>query len=318
VILLDLEVERGFMQASVPMLSSAASTISFLLNHPLNAKRKAGALLDFVRWQLASRLAPGPIAVPMAGEARILAQPGMNGATGNVYAGLHEFQDMAFTIHLLRPGDLFVDVGANVGSYSILAGAVSGADCIAIEPVPRTFRHLQDNLRLNALEGRSRALNIAIGAAPGRILMTTDEDSTCHVVTEREGAAPVAKLEVPVETLDGVLAGRTPTLLKIDVEGFETSVIEGATTTLAAPSLLALIIELRGHGERYGFDEELAHGKIRAAGFRPARYEPFERRLTALDERSPDLANVLYCRDFAAVEARLRSAPRVAVRGSSI
>jgi hypothetical protein len=41
--------------------------------------------------------------------------------SGNIYAGLHEFGDMAFVLHFLRAGDLFADVGANIGSYTVLA-----------------------------------------------------------------------------------------------------------------------------------------------------------------------------------------------------
>lgn len=49
----------------------------------------------------------------------------MTGATGNWYCGLQEYEDMSFVLHALRPGDLFVDVGANIGSYSILAAGGS-------------------------------------------------------------------------------------------------------------------------------------------------------------------------------------------------
>ena len=48
-------------------------------------------------------------------------------------------------LHLLRPGDLFLDLGSNVGSYTVLAGAVAGADVIAVEPVPVTLAVLRDN-----------------------------------------------------------------------------------------------------------------------------------------------------------------------------
>ena len=57
----------------------------------------------------------------------------MTGATGNIYAGLHEFVDMAFCLHLLRSGDLFVDVGANIGSYTVLASKVAGANSVTLE-----------------------------------------------------------------------------------------------------------------------------------------------------------------------------------------
>jgi hypothetical protein len=49
---------------------------------------------------------------------------GMTGATQNIYVGLQEFVDIMLTLHFLRKGDLFLDMGANVGSYTILASGV--------------------------------------------------------------------------------------------------------------------------------------------------------------------------------------------------
>lgn len=45
----------------------------------------------------------------------------MRGATGNVYVGLHEFESMGFVLHVLRSSSAFIDVGANVGAYTVLA-----------------------------------------------------------------------------------------------------------------------------------------------------------------------------------------------------
>ncbi|WP_017364163.1 hypothetical protein, partial [Methylococcus capsulatus] len=101
------------------------NTLSFLLNHPLSQGRKLPALARFVRWQLGSRLLPGEVVCPFVNDACLVVRPGMTGATGNLYVGLHEFEDMAFLLHYLRPEDLFVDVGANVGSYTVLAGGAS-------------------------------------------------------------------------------------------------------------------------------------------------------------------------------------------------
>src|SRR4051812_22416367 len=99
-------------------------TLRFVTGHPLNRGHKARALGRFLRWQVASRIWDGPRVVPFAGAARLLVHRGMMGATGNVYCGLHEFEDMALVIHALRPEDMFFDVGANVGSYTVLAAAV--------------------------------------------------------------------------------------------------------------------------------------------------------------------------------------------------
>ncbi len=56
---------------------------------------------------------------------------------------------MSFVLHFLRNTDLFIDVGANLGAYSILASSVSGARTIAFEPVPHTFQLLKNNIALN-------------------------------------------------------------------------------------------------------------------------------------------------------------------------
>ena len=101
------------------------STARFIIDHPLSRGRKLANLSRFACWQIGARLARGPTVAQFVNSAQLLATPGMAGATGNVYVGLHEFADMSFLLHFLRPNDLFVDVGANIGSYTILASAAS-------------------------------------------------------------------------------------------------------------------------------------------------------------------------------------------------
>src|SRR5438270_11919454 len=105
--------------------------IRFVWHHPLNAGNKLAALGRVVRWQVASRLLSGPITLPCVEGTSLLASRGMTGATGNWYCGLHEVRDMAFALHLLRPGDRFLDVGANVGSYTVLAAGAVGAKVVS-------------------------------------------------------------------------------------------------------------------------------------------------------------------------------------------
>ena len=100
---------------------SALSSLGFVTRHPLNAGRTLQALWRVLRWQLASRLAAGDVVYPWVNTSKFLVRAGETGLTGNIYGGLMEYADMAFLLHMLRPGELFVDVGANVGSFSILA-----------------------------------------------------------------------------------------------------------------------------------------------------------------------------------------------------
>src|ERR1700737_3441722 len=124
-------------------------TIAFIVRHPLNERRRLEALLRFCRWQVASRLAPGPVIVNFVDNVKLVLSPGRTGATMNFYTGLQEYDDMAFLLHTLRSEDLFVDVGANVGSYTLLAAGAVGARCVSLEPVPLAFGRLLENIRLN-------------------------------------------------------------------------------------------------------------------------------------------------------------------------
>src|SRR4051812_48596523 len=113
-----------------------AQLLTFVWNHPLNAGSKVSALGRVARWQVASRLLAGPFSLPFVEGASLLVSRGMTGATGNWYCGLHEPTDMAFVLHLLRPGDHFLDVGANIGSYTVLAAGAVGARVTSVEPLP--------------------------------------------------------------------------------------------------------------------------------------------------------------------------------------
>src|SRR6476469_5615627 len=111
------------------MLREIRQIAAFLSDHPLTRDHRAAAFARVCRWQIESRLRDEVI-VPWIGSIRLAVRRGMTGATGNVYAGLHEFADMAFTLHFLRPNDLFLDVGANIGSYTLLASGVCKARAI--------------------------------------------------------------------------------------------------------------------------------------------------------------------------------------------
>jgi FkbM family methyltransferase len=205
--------------------------------------------MRWVRWQLGSRLLLGSVVVPFVNVVRLLVQPGMTGATGNVYCGLHEFEDMALVLHALRADELLVDIGANVGSYTML-GAAAGARCLTIEPIPSTFAWLMRNVEINGLGDRVRALNLGLGRGEARLRFTGGRDTVNHVLAEGESADDA--MEVPVRTLDAVLDGRSPTLIKMDVEGFESEVLAGAVRALADPGLLAVIIP-QGQASRRTF-----------------------------------------------------------------
>ena len=115
------------------VMAALVNILNFIAGHPLTRDQKVRAFCRFLCWQIKCRL-QREVIVPWIAGTNLAVRRGMAGATGNIYCGLHEFEDMAFLLHLLRPEDTFVDVGANIGSYTILAAGVCRARSIAFEP----------------------------------------------------------------------------------------------------------------------------------------------------------------------------------------
>jgi FkbM family methyltransferase len=207
-------------------------------------------------------------------------------------------------------------VGANVGSYTVLAGG-AGARCIAIEPIKSAYTHLLRNVNLNGLGGSVDARNIGAGARKGVLKFTEGLDTVNHVAAASD-AGGGGLTEVEVDTLDNIAAGLRPLLIKIDVEGFEAEVLAGAERVLSDESLLAVIVELNGSGRRYGLDDSETHERMLGHGFKPCAYSPFTRELRALDISSRAPGNVIYVKDVEAAARRLSGAAKFRVNGDSI
>lgn len=278
--------------------------LAFVWTHPLNASGRVAAIVRVVRWQLGTRLLRGPIALSYVGETLLFASRGMTGATGNWYCGLHEPSEMGFVLHTLRPEDHFVDIGANVGSYAVLASGAVGARTTAVEPIPGTFSHLRQNVALNSLEARVRCWCGGVSDREGTLRFTSNLDTVNHVAVAGED---VGVIEVPVTTLDALLAEDIPTVIKIDVEGHERAVLAGATRVLSDPRLVAVCMETNGSGARYGASDAELIEVLHGFGFAPYTYEPLCRQLSA---GAGFGGNTIFVRDIAFVLHRNQTAPR--------
>ncbi|MBN1676330.1 MAG: FkbM family methyltransferase [Kiritimatiellae bacterium] len=300
-------------------LGELRARLRFVWRHPLCRRpgERVAALSRFLRWHLHGVLGARPLLFRFVNDSKVLLKPGVAGRE-TCYVGLAEFAEMAFVLHVLAPDDLFVDVGANIGLYTILAGAGAGARCIAVEPVPSAREYLTRNVELNGLGSRVECVTAAVGRETGRLRLTAGLCVCNHVVPDAAAArAATDILEAPAVTLDELVGAREPVLVKIDVEGYESEVIAGAPRVLSGPSLLAIVVELHGLGARYGHDETQLRALIREYGFQPFVYHPFDRTLTARDERAR-AKNTLFIRDPAEAGARLKRAPAFRIFGREI
>lgn len=212
-------------------------------------------------------------------------------------------EPLAFFRAYLRPGEVVVDVGANIGDTSIVcAGSVNpGGMVYAFEPHPRVFAWLRENLDLNRVDN-VRAANLALGESEGSVDFSDDRrDDMNHVLSAGAGT-----LRVPVKTLDSALPPLGEVrLLKVDVEGFELFVLRGARQVLQKTK--AVHVEVgEAHFEHYGYRLADVLGILIESGFSLYRFAS-DRELVPIDAqfRPLKVENVVGARDPDDLRARI-------------
>lgn len=189
----------------------------------------------------------------------------------SVYLGKEEVRELRLLSRLLRPGDVFVDCGANIGLFTVCGAELVGSrgTVIACEPVPATFRRLEANCALNDISDRVRLVNNALAAEPG--LEVTLAGAAHNVMSIDARPDAVGEL-VKTVTIDGLLEGSSSVAgLKVDVEGYELAALRGGEQTIARSSPWIVIefnSELIGVHELGSWD---VHAFLAARGYRAYR-----------------------------------------------
>jgi FkbM family methyltransferase len=150
---------------------------------------------------------------------------------------------------LVRPGDTFLDVGANQGYYTVKIGVRVGPNgrVYAFEPNPLMHRFVHDNIEVNALAPRTVLTQAAVGAEPGRavLLAPIDYPGGGQVLLSDSGVRNAETIEVDVVRIDDVVpADVRADLIKIDVEGFEPLALEGMSQLLARSTDCPIVCEV--------------------------------------------------------------------------
>lgn len=164
--------------------------------------------------------------------------------------GLYELATARLIRRTLKPGDHFVDGGANIGYFTMLAAVCVGeaGRIDAIEPEPGNRRRLMENIERNGLTQRIHVHDVALADAAGGAVIHRFDDADNRVnhgcsSMFAGGQQPLHSTPIQTARLDDILLGYVPRLIKLDIEGSEPWAIAGAVRTLQAPSPPAIIAE---------------------------------------------------------------------------
>ena len=290
------------------IIKNALRTPVFIWKHPLAGRQKIRAIQRWLMWQIITKTKTDAVTVPWIEKSVLKTKRGMTGATGNLYCGLHEFHDMALLLHFFASEQgLFLDVGANIGSYTVLASRVGKAKSIAVEPVASTVTALTDNIKENGIGEEVEVVQAAIGERAGKIWFSLDRDTTNQAVDMNYSGR---KEMVEVKTIDQILGDRQAEFWKVDVEGFEEAALAGSSTSLRNHKPQIILLE---------GDSPKIQTIMKTNYFKRAKYDPFTKTVTVMPADEPVIGfNNLWVRNPDQIMARCRKARSINVYGQII
>ena len=216
-------VPAPFRARAENALKYAKNVINFIWAHPANEGHRIRALFRAAGFQARARVLRRRTLARLGDRSSVWVGLHRWEASKIVYANPPDYPEMLVWRWVLRPGDLFIDVGANVGSYAIWAGEL-GAEVLAFEPADDTFDLLVENVALNGYP--VRAIRAAAGAVCGTALFTRGLDSVNRL-------DPNGSVETAMVTIDSIIGDRVVAGMKVDVEGFEIEVLRGCEVALS-------------------------------------------------------------------------------------
>ena len=256
----NLEIMKNFNANLRAWVRKNPRLKSFLINHYTWMLR--------TRWWFRSCVLHSPFELGI-GQNRMKFWP-VGSIAQPLYNGGFELSDRNFVLAYLKPGMRVVDAGANIGLYTVMASILTGPSgrVYAFEPGKKAFNRLQRNLRLNNCQNVI-AKNVALANTCGEMILRVDPnnptfDAHCFVDLLHDAAQINSTDEiVKCQKLDNYNLGHID-FIKIDVEGGELALLEGAEQTLLDSPDVMILLECTKHRkqlqdfmERLGFNSFL-------------------------------------------------------------
>lgn len=228
----------------------------------------------------------GPKKVTLSLDPSQMSQAGMLGDFSR--GQLYESETSNFLGNVLQTGDTFIDIGAHVGYFSMLASAIVGETgrVYAFEPERSNFDHLVEHIALNGV-GNVIPMHMAVGAAPAvaDFFVNADNDGGHalwevgrHPFNERSRQGVPNTRKVPVTSLDYLFAHqdmRSLKAIKIDAEGAELAILIGARKLFAKHPVPFIVAEVNRFGlESMGASERLLRGTMSEIGYETYLFQP--------------------------------------------
>lgn len=253
--------------------------IKNIWRHPANKQSRLSAVMRAILFQTRMRMTGRPYDFSYHGFKLRCHANSHSASRGLYFSGMPDYWEMCFIRDYLRPGDCFVDVGANVGLYSLLARSIVGeaGQVHAFEPAPETANRLQEIIELNKLDNMTLHRLALSERSESVTFNLTSEDCTAHISPNFK--SDFYAVNVDAVRLDEYMPDENITMMKLDVEGHEPFAIRGATNLLTAGNPAVMQVEMAGYSKEFGVTTTQAISELEEIGYQTMYYEPDSRTL---------------------------------------
>jgi FkbM family methyltransferase len=211
----------------VPLFIHLYRMVNAIWLEPLNSGRRLGFTARYLRWYCLDKPAGRSATITLANGMRSKVYADSDSGVSNLFTRNVDFHETAFIRNLLTPGDFVVDAGCNVGNRTLaLADIIAGA--LMLDANPACIERVQENFGLNQIDmGRYTLVTKAVSDTPGVATFSDLGSASCQnqIVVDGELAA----------------LGHPPVrYIKVDCEGFDLQVLQGASKTLRSGTVVVV------------------------------------------------------------------------------
>lgn len=230
-----------------------------VLNHPNNKKAKINTLGRLFLWKLNQLFLHKPVTVDLTPEIKCVCHPDSSFGSLIVYTKFPEYAEMNFLYDYLEKDDIFVDVGANIGAYSLIAASkIKTGKIFSFEPSPKALKYLKENIQINNIKHIVTIVDKVVSDKNGFEKFISGKHSEVDRIGGKSDLFHKIKT-IPSITLDKFLTiQKIPyvDLIKIDIEGAELKALKGLREFLVRDKVGAILFEINSNCKDYGYVED--------------------------------------------------------------
>lgn len=283
----------------------ALRTIQYIWSHPNCKKQRFQSIFKFIGWQFYKKLFNRYIDIQLLPEVKIRCYPDSYSASAALYCGLYDYHEMNFLLRYLRNEDSFLDIGANVGVYTLLAASkIKSGFIYSFEALPKNCVRLEENLKLNKFKQvKPHALAISdfsgitnLNLVKGDSMPFITANTTDDIANSLHATRSLSIIEVPTDMLNNIFQNHSFTnftLAKMDIEGAEILALKGATSLLDQQRPYVWILEINDTVNNFGHRKQDLVDLLHNYGYLLYRYDAHTNELHEITFNQKQGNNVL-------------------------